>query len=161
MIDWKSGTTDPLVENRGFSVYGAPTDAADLPSGTATYAGRVFAEAYPPDNPNRSARSSFRGRLTLNADFGAGTVGGRLDRFEVRQAGSSTYGPPNDNVANISNGKISNNKFTAGLTSTVGFSGDMAGHFYGPAAEEVGGVWSGTNSVRNTVVHGFFGGSKQ
>ena len=146
----------------GYLVHGTPTAASDLPTGTASYSGRAFAQLLPSDDTASSARTSTRGRLTLNADFGASTIGGMIDQFEIRPPGQSSYtSVSSNNVTELANGTISDNRFTADLTSTVGFSGNMTGHFYGPAAEEVGGVWQGTNTVRNTVARGYFGGSKQ
>ena len=67
---------------RGFVVYGASTEAADLPAGTATYEGRAHLRAWLPDNPSFNAKTDASGRLMLNANFDAGTVSGghRPDR---------------------------------------------------------------------------------
>ena len=37
----------------------------------------------------------------------------------------------------------------------------MTGQFFGPAAAEVGGVLQGTRTGDNSVVYGYFGGTKQ
>ncbi len=144
---------------RGFVVYGTPT--TDLPTGTATYVGRVHAESHLQDNPSRSQRVYNRGRLELTADFGASTIIGSMDQFEFRWRESNSYTSAPSTIVNIKNGTISNSQFTANLTSNTGFSGNMEGHFYGPGAAEVGGIWEGTNSTNNRVFHGYFGGDKQ
>ena len=41
------------------------------------------------------------------------------------------------------------------------FNGAMTGQFFGPAAAEVGGVLQGTRTGDNSVVYGYFGGTKQ
>ena len=161
VTDWPDagydyGATD---SRRGFAVYGTPTEVADLPTGTATYVGSAYADIHSATDPRGSARASARGRLTLNADFGASTISGAIDQMTTRRPGQSNYEDITTEVT-IENGMISDSQFSADLTST-GYTGDMTGHFYGPAAEEVGGVWQGTNSVRNTVVQGYFGGRKQ
>ena len=56
------------------------------------------------------------------------------------------------------------NQLTADLTgqqSQAGFTGDMTGQFFGPAAAEVGGILEGTNTGDSSVVHGYFGGTQQ
>ena len=54
---------------RGFVVYGTPTETTDLPAGTATYEGRSLIRLWPPDNPRLDAHVAGEGRLTLNADL--------------------------------------------------------------------------------------------
>ena len=161
--DFEAGSTALSRSRRGFAVYGSPIEAADLPSGTATYAGRMYADSFPVDDPDFAAIDGARGSLTLNVDFGQSTVGGMIDNVDYRAAGQSSYVATNGHIM-IENGMIADSGFTADLTGVqdhADFTGDMEGQFYGPAAAEVGGVLKGTNSAQNTVTTGYFGGSKQ
>ena len=164
VADWAAGsTTSPDIGWRGFALYGAPTELADLPSGTASYAGRIYAETHPLDDPASTARGRTRGHLTLDADFGASTVGGMIDKVEYRAADQSFYAATNGHIM-IEDGMVADSGFTADLTGTqdhADFTGDMEGQFYGPAAAEVGGVLKGTYSTQDLVLTGYFGGSKQ
>ena len=162
----KYADDDPTMgENAksGFSVYGVPTETSDLPTGTASYAGRVWTEGWSTGSPERDDASVSRGSLELMANFGSGTIGGMLDNFEYRAPGQSSY-VDIDSPVLIQNGAITNNEFTADLVGqrdAAGFEGDMTGQFFGPGAAEVGGVLTGTNTTLNTVVQGAFGGTKQ
>ena len=148
----------------GYAPNGVPTEAADLPTGTAGYAGRMYAEGRAPRQPLRQRKFlALRGSLALTADFGASTVGGTIDGLEVRFPGESAYGAI-DGELTIGNGSIAGSQLTADLTGTQaasGFTGNMTGRFYGPAAAEVGGVLEGTYSNQDWAIYGYFGGTKQ
>ena len=148
----------PASTRRGFVVYGASTEATDLPAGTATYEGRAHVQAWLPDSPSIGTRIDGSGRLTLNADFAAGTVGGAIDQLNVPDS-------PLTRVA-IENGQIRGSELSAdlrGAGSGATFDGDLAGRFFGPQAAEVAGVLKGTlaDPSRATVVQGWFGATKQ
>ncbi len=149
---------------RIFSAYGTPTPSADMPAtGTATYAGRMTADAY--DNTldsisTRAARSQFQGSVVLAADFADATVEGRIYRIRVRPPGETAYNNlASTNRVEITEGAIADGQFTAALTgvddnanaplaeSVRGFRGDVSGQFYGPAAEEFGAVFTATRSA--------------
>lgn len=160
--DYAADGSVPAVRY-GAVISGVPTEAADLPSGTADYAGRMFAESEPSANRMSGDTTTIRGNLVLTADFGASTVGGMIDGIEVQAPGQSVY-QATDGQWMIGNGSIVGNQLTADLTgqqSQAGFTGDMTGQFFGPAAAEVGGVLEGTNTGDNAVVHGYFGGIQQ
>lgn len=149
----------------GTMVYGDRTEIADLPAGTASYTGRVYAFSYPSDNPSHSAEGHLRGSLTLMADFANRGVSGRIHGIETRDVRTDPYEASTGELA-INNGAISGNEFTADVTGQLppgSFDGDMSGQFFGPAAAEVGGVWSGeyTAPGDTVAVYGFIGGKKQ
>ena len=163
VADWSDAryTRSDAVEHRGLAVYGTPTGT--LPTGTANYEGRTFAEIHQRDDPNRSARSYARGRLALTADFDASTVDGSIDEIEVTPPGDAFFVPSSGNLT-IGNGVITDNELAADLTGTqdyADFAGNMIGQFFGPAAAEVGGVLQGTYNAGDSVVLGSFGGTKQ
>ena len=168
VTDWADEGYDfqSYAGSRGFAVYGTPTETDDLPAATATYAGSAHAVIHSTTDPNLSARRYARGSLTLNADFGASTISGMIDEIAATTAGGSnvSYHADTNGHITIENGAISNSGFTADLTGTqdfASFEGDMEGRFYGPAAAEAGGTFTGTDSTQNTVMLGYFGGRKQ
>lgn len=148
------------IDARGYFAYGARTPEANLPEDTATYEGGIRADSY--DVDNASNRERVRGDLTLIADFAQSTITGSIDEIYV----------DNSEIAgsiDINDGSISGSSFTADLLGTgedVGdFRGEMAGDFFGPNAEEVGGVLSGqgfnSNGIAETNVTGVFGASQE
>ena len=160
--DWYVFTTTnegiATSTQRGFVAYGAATETADLPAGTATYEGRAHLQAWLPDSPSYSTRIDGSGRLTLNADFDASTVGGAIDQLAVPDS-------PLTEIA-IENGAIRGAELSADLRggeAGARFDGALAGRFFGPQAAEVGGVLEGTYTDPSvtTVVQGWFGGEKQ
>ena len=161
---------------RGYSAYGVRTLPENL-SGTVTYEGRLQAEWQDADDPNASGRTWLRGILNLEANLDDGEIAGRIDKLLVRPPAVRQYQPMADgNVINIANTSIDEARFTAdwigedpnteaSLTETIrGFSGTVLGEFYGPTAEEVGGVLSGRRGATDTtpeqVLTGGFHGSQ-
>lgn len=161
ITNYPAGSDDfsESTSHSGFMAYGTPTDVGELPVGTASYNGRAFAQILPADDPRGSARSIYRGSLSLTADFASNSISGMIDEIEYRAPRQSSYASTN-RVWNIGNGSISGNGFSADLTETGNASTavSMTGGFYGPSAEEVGGVLSGTTA--EGVVRGYFGGTK-
>ena len=150
----------------GLMVYGNRTKVADLPAGTASYEGRMFAFGNPSDDPDPAVQDYIRGSLALTADFANSDVTGRMYDFETRKGTFSGEYDDATGELTISNGAISGNEFTADVAGSIApgtVDGDMSGRFFGPAAAEVGGVLSGeyTKPGEVVVLHGFFGGKKQ
>ena len=149
----------------GYSVHGTRTAPENLPAmGSATYKGRIRADIWDADDHESSKSrtrfgSSGEAGLTLEADFGNSGISGRIEKLQIRHPGESGYSSmANTNSIDISGGNITGNSFTADWTgedtdtssaprdSVRGFSGEMSGGFYGPAAEEVGGLMSGSRA---------------
>ena len=141
-------------------VYGAATDASAMPTGSANYAGRMFAYRQPPDTASTADRGQLRGALTLSANFDRGTVDGSVDNLQYRPPGRS-WVPARASSWAIENGSIAANSLSADVTAAGVFDGEMDGHFFGPDAAEVGGTIQGTGLSDNGVVWGYFGGTKQ
>ena len=160
---------------RNYISYGARTDASSLPAGSATYAGGMNAENYNQSDPsNASSRIRMRGDLNLTANFDESTLEGAISGIHVRRPGEDSYSPlPDTTSFAIGNGQITDGRFSAALTGTDtnaaaplrdsvrGFQGDVLGEFYGPAAEEVGGVFSARRDEDLRVMGGAFRGKKQ
>ena len=155
-----------------FMVYGARTEPENLPMGTAVYEVVMGARIFDSDDP--SAHSSIAGSLSLEANFDESTVSGNIDlstpdfnRGDMVLAAGNSIG--------ISNGMIDAGGFNADWAASgpmnaarhetvSGFEGTMVGEFYGPAAEEVGGVMGGHRAADGSspgqILKGFFGGSQ-
>lgn len=136
----------------------------------------MSANAWEDETPAFASRQQIRGDLNLTADFGQGTLGGRFSGIDWTAFGGSTYRSLGDGTRfAIEDGRIAGGRFTAALRGTDtdadaaladsvrGFTGGVLGEFYGPAAEEIGGVF---NALRenadgeDTVMHGWFGGEQ-
>lgn len=180
---------------RGISIYGARTRAADMPAGSATYEGRLAANIWDGDDPDYpSGITEVNGDLTLEADFDRSTISGTVDGIHVRPENSGDWpGVPlgESNSLDISNGRIVGSWFDAdwagvdtsagSVTCTAigcptasdtipehslhGFAGTVEGEFFGPSAEEAGGVLGGHRSATTTTpeqfIHGGFGAKRQ
>ena len=159
---------------RIFTTYGARTEAANLPAGTADYLGRMESYNHDRNSPDNALRIRVRGDLALNADFDASTLEGQIDRIRVRAADEAEYSTlPGTTRFAIEDGRIIDGQFAAALTGedsnadadldeTVrGYEGDILGEFYGPSAEEVGGVLNAESEAHDRVMHGWFGGKQR
>lgn len=144
----------------GYAVYGSATEASAMPTGTANYAGRMFAQRQPPNRPGRGDRGALRGALNLSADFDRGTVGGSADNLQYLPPGGS-WGAAQAQSWTIGNGRIAGNALSAEFSAVGVYEGDMEGRFFGPNAEEVGGTIQGTGLSDNGVIWGYFGGTRQ
>lgn len=156
-----------------YSTFGARTSPAAMPSGTATYFGNARADSWPNDAPSGSAptRQRIYGDVRLTANFASSTLDGRITGIEVRRGGESERSDwPATTYFSIDDGQIVNGQFTAALTgqdsnanasmeeSLGGYEGSVLGEFYGPAAEEVGAVFTASRDDRALV--GWLGGSQ-
>ena len=151
--------------SEGYVVFGSRTPAAGLPSGTATYRGKVTAERqYDPSGADPESTHPYsndvEGDLTLTADLDGGSVQGVIDRISVRGYYASDFEPVFGARFEIDNGRIEGDAFVADLEGSGafagGYTGNVHGVFYGPAAEETGGVLGATRG-ENDVLIGHFG----
>ena len=155
-----------------YGTIGARTEPARMPAGTATYSGSARADTWIKNEPSSSPnRQRIYGILRLTADFAGSTLDGRITDIQVRrQTESNRSDWPDTTYLAIHDGKIVDGQFTATLTgmdsnanasmdeSLRGYEGGALGEFYGPAAEEVGGVFNASRDDR--VMVGRFGGAQ-
>ena len=167
-------TSGSGLSYRHFLSFGARTDPANLPAGSATYMGRIRADSYKQNSPSNDFRDRVFGDLSLTANFDAGTLGGSVSEIHTRGQNEANASPLSATTRfEIANGQIANGQFTATLTgvdtnATValdetvrGYEGNVLGEFYGPAAEEVGGVFSASRDEDRRVMIGALHGKKQ
>ena len=162
-------STDSVSADYAYVLHGNLTPAANVPaSGTGTYTGRMNARDFPTDDgvsSQSAAATRYWGDATLTAAFATSSVNGRLTNLQSR---------PGDDSSNsaavlgelIFDATINGNRFTAsGVTGTqdmAGYqSGSVRGAFFGPAAEEAGGVFDATDAANNRAMVGYFGGDKE
>lgn len=162
-FDVGGGSTSPPRSSNYSTVvtYGVRTEGADLPGGSATYGGRMYADRYSADDPdNNSGRTRMQGDVQLAVDFAAGTLDGKIRRIRTRAPGERFYlYMPATVYIDISGGMIVDGRFTAAWTEVnpgqAIAAGDILGEFYGPNGEELGGVINGTGT--DEVVRGWIG----
>ena len=164
-----------------FGTYGLRTRPENLsPLGSASYAGNIFGNVWDVDDPNRNTGLDLlRGTLALDADLDSGDIGGAVRNLRRFDYGAETRAWEDlaETVSiEIGSGSIEQGRFTAawegrdgGATpvedSVRGFTGNMLGAFYGPAGEEVGGVWRGhrdaTDTTPEQLINGFFSAGQE
>ena len=159
--------------HRLYMSFGARTEADGLPAARATYSGGRFeGEIFSRSDPNfATGRSYIDGNLNLTADFENGAVEGRIDRIWVNPPGPDNHGfLPFSTRFDIEHGTIAGGQFTATLTGVdtnpdaatdrtiAGYKGAILGEFYGPYADEVGGVLNAESDAHDSVIGGWFGG---
>lgn len=172
---WQAGGA--LIGNfRGFMTYGARTRPENLPSGSVIYEGRLEAEVWRADKWQWGSRTSVHGTLHLETDFGEGEIGGRIDALHVQVRGADAFqGLLEGNSIDIARAPIDEarmaadwvgndrNENAAPRETLRGFAGTLIGEFYGPSADEVGGVLSGRRAATATTPEQFllggFGGA--
>ena len=155
-----------------YGTIGARTEAARMPTGTATYLGSARADTWLEDEPGSSPnRQRIWGVLRLSADFAESSLDGRITDIQVRrQTESDRSDWPDTTYLAIHDGRIVDGQFTADLTgmdtnanapigeSLRGYEGGVLGEFYGSSAEEVGGVFNASRDDRLMV--GWLGGAQ-
>jgi hypothetical protein len=127
--------------NAGAMSTGAPTRGADIPtSGTATFTGKSIGFYTDAAGVGYAAFSD----VSVNANFGARTLG-------LSSSGTSkthdyiTKSPASNlDLTGTLTYAAGTNSFTGNLTNTSGtaLSGTSTGRFYGPSAQELGGVFT-------------------
>lgn len=161
----------------GFAVVGAETDPSVVKShANATYLGDARAETELASNVNE--KTTVKGKLTLNADFQQGSVSGKIDNLKGRVQGAETGGKwtqyqdaaAGTNIE-MTKAQISANGFAGGKLvahDPGGAIGSLegstySGRFYGPDADQVGGVMAiqGSDPDGKFVGTGYFAGQKQ
>lgn len=168
------GDTERTTADRIIFTFGLGTPADGLPTGTATYAGRVRGHIYDPAAAsigNADARTHLRGNLALTANLGDGTLQGVANLIHLQAPGASNEIVWGTRLL-ISDGQIVGSRFTATVTgvddnpsaalatSLRGFTGGAAGGFYGPEGQEAGATFNAVRSEDNRVMVGWFGGTR-
>ena len=147
---------------------------ADLPLGTATYHGKFEASSWSATDRDLAMRQRLLGTMRIVANFDMRALNGRVYQVSGTPVGGGAYSPWETSSFMLTNGRIVDGQFTATLTgvdsdpnpslskSVKYFMGDVLGEFYGPNAEEVGGVVTATRTgtTDDRVLNGHIAGRK-
>jgi len=167
------------TQRRSMFVFGIETPASDVPTtGEAVYVARMRARADRTSQPGSGVRQRYRGNVRLVANFDMSQLTGQISSIEGTAPGepsSARVSWPTSSFT-ITNGQIANGQFTATLTgmdsdsavpdaeSVREFVGSVVAKFYGPNADEFGGIITATRDLQGTdndrQLHGFVAGSK-
>lgn len=118
--------------------FGAPTPASAVPSsGAASFAGRLGAIYVSPGGQASIATADVR----VNADFSNRSLGFASSGTTLTQDLKSSIAAPQLNLGGTLTYSPATNTFSGTLTNAGGtMSGSSTGRYYGPAAQELGGV---------------------
>lgn len=137
---------------------GIPTTASAIPTtGNATFTGLTGGVYVDSTGSNDYITAS---ELTANVDFLNRQVAlTTANTQKVHTITADASPAPNLNMAGILNYGAGSNTFSGNVTAT-GLTGESTGQFYGPNAEELGGVFSLEGTGVETYIGGY-GGVKQ
>jgi hypothetical protein len=161
---WGAGTAQGSLQSNPFYIFGYETPGSGMPTtGTAQFAGTASGNVFQTNN-GTILGTAVNGNANLSVNFSSGQVAGSLTHMQqwdgIPYNSSPTYLPWNDVSlnANIAPGT---NKFsgTTAATSSPGTSfslatsatGHVDGAFYGPAAQNVGAVWSLSDGSKSAI----------
>ena len=130
--------------NDTYFVYGSKTPSASVPrTGSATYA-----TALDGTYVNKDGAYAVSGTGNLTANFGAGTIG-----YSATATGTKEIAGPAiafGTMAGTGSIAFGSSSFKGnGTTNGSGYKMDVNGYFFGPAAQEVGGVFRITGGGGN------------
>ena len=154
----------PTYSVRAF-VDGSQTPGGVMPTyGNATYRGVFGAFEIATDNPIYPFEEGglyYEGDATLAADFGTGSISGTLDSNRRYYTNPGAVSGAMTFTATVNGNTLSASDLT-GSGEFAGYeNGSVHGAFYGPAAEEIGGVFDAANSTNTNLLTGYFGGSRR
>ncbi len=149
---------------RAFAIVGAETRDAALPKlGTAKFTGGARMDIYPTTGfvNNSSSRSRINSDVSMVANFGGGTISGAMTNISLRRPGETDF-TPRPGTWVMEKAPFAVNGFTGKLMPDADYlaaspgvsisnTSSYSGAFYGPAAEEVGGVLSISGVGQNGI----------
>lgn len=165
---WGLVASSPNVLSSGVYVFGYQTPQAAMPtSGTAVFSGTGFVEGTIYKTVGTEIQSGIVvGNSSITTNFGSGAITGSLTQMTEYNSQNNRSEPWNDVSvsANIATGSNTFSGTTAAASApgqSMSLSGSAVGKingaFFGPAAQNLGAVWSlsdGTGSAIGTVVAG-------
>lgn len=153
---WQTGRGTGVGTAGAFSV-GAQAAGANIPnSGTATFRGYSLGSVVDRDGQDYVAGAD----ATLSADFASRTVGFRTDNTVIVEPVSQMpdVAPGLDMTGTMAYGGNSNRLIGSASTAS-GMTGTLEGRFYGPQANEIGGLFM-LNDNLGDVYGGSFGAKR-
>jgi hypothetical protein len=138
--------------------YGAATPASSVPSaGNATFSGKLGG-LYVSATGQGSIASAD---LSVNANFSARSLNFASAGTTTTQDFKTSTAAPHLNLSGTLTYSPGSNAFSGTLTNAAGtMSGPSKGQFYGPAAQEIGGVFAVKSATTVETFTGGFGGKR-
>jgi hypothetical protein len=161
---WGAGTGQGSLQSVPFYSFGYETPASGMPTtGTGQFAGIASANVFQTNN-GTILGTRVEGKANLSVTFSSGQVTGSLTQMQqwdgVPFNGPQGYLPWN-NVSLNANIAPGTNRFNGSTTTTsapgTSFSlsgsatGSINGAFYGPAAQNLGAVWSLSDGSKSAI----------
>ena len=139
---------------------GQATPTAALPTtGTATFTGTARGVYTFAGNATRQATTAD---MSATVNFGAREVGFSTSNTVLGPGGGGEGARPELNMTGTLRYSAGVNNFSGAVTAPgAGLSGSANGRFYGPAAQEIGGVYSLGSPDGISGMTGGFGGKRQ
>jgi hypothetical protein len=151
---WATGST--TAGTIGTMSYGAPTPVNAIPTtGSAIYNG--FATGYYVDSTGLLYGSAAS--MQANVTFGnlTSSIAFSTNGTVINNTTTGTTQRPDLNLAGIWNYTAGAAQFAGAVSNAAGLSGTATGRFYGPAAEEIGGIYVLRNGLLESMLGGFGG----
>lgn len=136
------GKTDLATTGPAYWIAGQITPTNGVPpSGTATYNGVLEGTAHTRDNniTNQRNPTPVTGNFTLTANFGTRGLNGQFNFVSGFAPGASFNATATWDPATL--------RHTGTLSGSGQGTGQFDGFFFGPNAEEIGGVWNATSTL--------------
>lgn len=135
---WETGRDSPTSRKFGAMSVGAPTIGTAIPgSGTATFTGYATGSYV---NATGTGTTVFAD-LTVVANFGTQSLAFNTDNTQTSSNWVDFASNPDLNLNGTLTYAAGTNRFTGSVNSVGGLTGNSTGQFYGPNAEELGGVF--------------------
>ena len=136
---------------------GVVTPTGDMLNfGSATYAGHWTADVRAADPSGSGGVRGWTSGATITADFEKNTISATLDNLGTLE------GAINGNGFSGAKADVSGANSALNLDNSGTFTGKFSGSFFGPKAEEAGGVFEFTSEGRKAgEVRGSFGGRRE
>lgn len=150
--------TDQGWTNFGARTFGSVTPANAVPTaGTASFNGKLSGFYVSPTGTGATATAD----INVNANFSSRTLAFASSGTTLTRDLATSIAAPNLNLAGTLTYSPSTNTFGGPLTSAGGtLSGATKGQFYGPAAQELGGVFTLKSASSVETFAGAYGGKK-
>lgn len=150
---WAS--TEPEGGKLGASIFGATTPASAVPlSGAATFSGKLAGYYVSPSGQGSVAAADVR----VAADFGTRTLTFASTGTTLTRNLSSVASAPGLNLGGALTYAPGSGAFSGMLTSASGtVSGATNGQFFGPAAQELGGLFALKSAAGAETFNGAYG----
>lgn len=155
---WDSEHAGYSSRRFGGTSYGAATPASAVPtSGSATFTGKLGGMYVAPAGQGSVATADIR----VDANFSSRSLGFASSATSLTRDLASAVSAPNLNLSGTLTYSPASNSFAGTLTNAGGtMSGFSTGRYYGPAAQELGGVFTMKSSTTPEAFSGAYGAKR-